>query len=132
MGYGEIMFGALTDIFNKIDSSWSDSRLARYQALFEHAPAGYFVLHPDSRIASANATAVALSETAADKLAGLAFSDLITPDSRPALARLLGQNEPVCVQFKRTGQWLRLTTAGSPDDDSIFLIATEIATEPGN
>ncbi len=64
-------------------------QLARYKALYEFAPIAYLVLTLDGGIVEANAEAASLLQIARNERGGRRISDLVSPDSQLALARLM-------------------------------------------
>jgi PAS domain S-box-containing protein len=64
---------------------------ARYKALYEHAPAGYFSAGLDGQILEANAAGAELLGLAPDMLQGRRIESLLAPESRPAVNQLLNE-----------------------------------------
>ncbi len=64
-------------------------QVAHFQALFDHAPAGYLVLGMDGRILRSNRTASELFGLDADQLENHMLSSLLSPESRPAILTAL-------------------------------------------
>lgn len=65
--------------------------LARYKALYEYAPAGYFSVGPGGHILEANAAGAELLGLAPDVLRGRRIESLLVPASRPAVNELLDE-----------------------------------------
>jgi PAS domain-containing protein len=63
--------------------------LTHFQALYDHAPAGYLVLEPDGRILRSNRTASELFGLDADQLEDKMLTSLLSPESRSALQAAL-------------------------------------------
>lgn len=66
-----------------------DQALDRYVERFDCAPAGFFAVGRDGRIAEANPAAAELSGIERAALGGRQIDSLVTPQSRPALLALL-------------------------------------------
>ena len=65
--------------------------LARYKALYEHAPAGCFSVGLDGHILEVNAAGAELLGLAPDVLRGRRIESLLVPASRPAVNELLDE-----------------------------------------
>lgn len=64
---------------------------ARYKALYEYAPAGYFSVGLGGEILEANAVGAELLGLAPDMLRGRRIESLLVPASRPVLNELLNE-----------------------------------------
>ena len=78
--------------------------LAHFQALYDHAPAGYLVLGLDGRIVQSNLSASDLLGLDADQLKDHKLSSLLSPESRPefqaALEKLEAGQSPGTIQLQ--------------------------------
>lgn len=64
-------------------------QLAHFQALYDHAPAGYLILGQDGRILSSNHAACNLFGLDAGRLKGHMLTSLLSPESKPAVLAAL-------------------------------------------
>ena len=113
--------------------------LARYRALYECAPVGYFVVDPDGRILESNPAGAALFGVAADKLGGRPVASLLAPESAAELTALLDTPRPGGPTTIREAQArddgngarrLRLAANRSPDGKTILLVVLGLDRSP--
>ncbi len=68
-----------------------ESLLEKYTDLYDFSPVGYFTLSREGKIHLVNLTGASLTGIPRAKLTDDSFSELITPDQRPAFRTFLGQ-----------------------------------------
>ena len=95
---------------------------ARYKALYEHAPAGYFSVGLDGQILEANAAGAELLGLSPDVLQGRRIESLLLPASRPAVNELLNELRDGARKSKSTCEVL----SASIDGPRRLLIAATI------
>ncbi|MFO7604428.1 MAG: PAS domain-containing protein [Gammaproteobacteria bacterium] len=107
---------------------------ARYKALFERAPFGYFVVNIDGHVIEANLTGAKLFGVEPGAFMGNAFDGFLAPASRPVLADLLKQlsNGDVASCEVHTGdqagtlRQLQVIANIEPDDEVVLLAVLEL------
>jgi PAS domain-containing protein len=102
--------------------------LARYKALFEAAPAGYFSVDSAGHILEGNLAGAELFGLRLDELGGRRLENVLIPDSRPALLDALqqlrhGVARASCdVHAVRGARTLRVVAAAAPGGASFLLV----------
>jgi PAS domain-containing protein len=102
-------------------------RFNHYQALFDHAPAGYLVLGLDGRILRSNRTARALFGLEADQLKNHMLTSLLSPESKPAILAALeiagSGNTAEAVQVQALdSRPLGLVAGHAPGKDAVLVL----------
>jgi len=102
---------------------------ARYKALYQHAPAGYFSVGLDGQILEANDAGAELLGLAPDVLRGRHIDTLLVPASRPVVNELLnelrtGARRSTCEVLSASGNGSRrlLVAATIPPSGGSFLM----------
>ncbi len=88
-----------------------EGELSRYKALYESAPAAYFVVNPEGRILEANPLGEKLAGVEPENLAGYPLERVAAPDDRPAVAALLQRTQLHTAVGRCT---VRTATTSSP------------------
>lgn len=70
-----------------------EGELSRYKALYESAPAAYFVVNPQGRIIDGNPAGERLMEVEPENLAGTLLEQVAALQDRPAVAALLQKTQ---------------------------------------
>ncbi len=102
-------------------------RLAHFESLYDHAPAGYLMLGQDGRILRCNRTASAIFRLDADQLEDHMLTSLLSPESRPAIQAALKNAEtgevtkPVQVQ-SLDSRPLGLLSGLAPGKDAVLVL----------
>lgn len=106
--------------------------LARYQAYFDFAPIGYFVVGLDGRVIECNRAGARLLEIEGGELGGQPFAGLLAERSRPALEGLLqalrdGGAEAGCeVHSGARDGALRIAAGLAPGGATVLMVICEI------
>ncbi len=87
-----------------------EGELSRYRALYESAPAAYFVVNPEGKVTEGNHAGLRLMGVAPEHLAGCLLERLAAPEHRPAVAGLLQRTGPGAMTGRCT-----VRAAGAPD-----------------
>jgi PAS domain-containing protein len=116
------------------------SDLARYTALFEFAPLGYFVLDPDGLVLEVNRVGAGLLGVEPGAVGGRPIGSFLAPDSQPLLAGLLERLRAgsACASCEvRPGgsgysarPW-RIAASSAPGSGAVLLMVVESDQAPG-
>jgi PAS domain S-box-containing protein len=107
--------------------------LARYKALYDFAPVGYFIVGLDGQIMEGNDAGARLLGVEQDALSGQPMYRFLVQDSQPLLAQLLeqlrdGQERAACdVQSssgRATAGLLRIDARVSPGGEAVLMVAS--------
>ncbi|MCP1676758.1 PAS domain S-box-containing protein [Natronocella acetinitrilica] len=107
----------------------------RYQALYELAPLGYFVVDRSGAILDVNRAGVSLLGVSRECLIGRAFGGYLAPESRPAMRDLFtvlcgeGYGATCPVRFMQGDVRANLVASVAPGGELVLMIASE---EPGS
>ncbi|MFU8830720.1 MAG: PAS domain-containing protein [Wenzhouxiangella sp.] len=112
-------------------------QVGHFQALFDHAPAGYLVLGRDGRIVRSNRTASELFGVDADQLEDHMLTSLLSPESGPAILAALEQAEtgtpPDAVQVQTLdSRPLGLLSGMAPGEDAVLALVFPDGTARGS
>jgi two-component system nitrate/nitrite sensor histidine kinase NarX/two-component system sensor histidine kinase UhpB len=103
-----------------------EEALARYTALYDFAPIGYFTLTSDSAVTRLNLTGATLLGQTRQALVGQRLADFVAMDSREQFAAFLAR-----VFSARTAEMLEIAFARS-DERTMFVHLEAIADEPAD
>ncbi|MCC5809223.1 MAG: PAS domain S-box protein [Ectothiorhodospiraceae bacterium] len=109
--------------------------LNRYLALYEFAPAGYFMVDRSGVILDANRAGVSLLGVNRYDLTGRAFGDVLAPETRPAMQEVFatlrdeGHGARCRVRFLNGGITANLAASVAPGGELVLIIVSE---EPGS
>jgi PAS domain S-box-containing protein len=112
--------------------------LARYAALYDHAPVAYLSVSPQRDILTCNIAAASLLGVARDKLPGRSIEKFLPPASRTTLLQLLkrlrpdGARESAVVQVK-TAEGpceLQITASVTPGGRSFLVVLNDFIERP--
>lgn len=99
--------------------------LSRYRALFDHAPAGYFLLDQDGMVVAGNLAAAELFGLDRENLGGHRIDTILAPEFQPQLQDLLRQ-------VARSGSKASCTVPMKPDSGKTSLLQFMAAPLPGS
>jgi PAS domain S-box-containing protein len=111
--------------------------LARYKALYEAAPAGYFNIDSAAHILEGNAAGADLFGLGIAELAGRRLESLLAPASRPVLLELLQElrdGAPVAsrdVRARDESEPLRVVARAAPAGASFLLVFVRLTDRNG-
>lgn len=120
---------------SKINESETAVELARYQALFEFAPAGYFIIGREGRILESNRTGADLLGVPGNGLSGGLFEDHLAPACRPVFSSMLktlfnGTARETCavhtIGDKGKANALRVFATLAPDGEAVLVNISEL------
>lgn len=109
--------------------------LARYKALYEAAPAGYFNVDSAGHILEGNLAGANLFGLGIDELGGRRLESLLAPSSRPVLLEALQQlrdgvlRASCDVQAVRGTRALRVVAGAAPDGASFLLVFVPLSAD---
>ena len=105
--------------------------LARYQALYELAPVGYFVVDRAGAIVDANRAGVNMLGDSRDAVAGRNLAEFLSAESRPAMKDLFtalsgeGRGATCDVRFNQDGIPAHIVASVPPGGDMVLMIVSE-------
>ena len=109
--------------------------LARYKALYEGAPAGYFIVDSAGHILEGNRAGAESFGLELGTLSGRRLESLLAPASRPVLLEVLqglregvsGASRDVQARNDRGARKLRVVAAAAPDGASFLLVLVPLS-----